>query len=337
VDNNKNRSAIGMKGSGMRAKRSLAVIAFVLACPALCWSQQYPTRVIRLVVPSSPGGGSDILGRIIAQKLGESLGQQVVIDNRPGASGVIGMDIVAKAPPDGYTLVLTQASLAINPSMFKKLPYDSMRDFAPISVLMVAPFVLSVHPSVPAKTVKELIALAKAKPGRLVIGSAGLGTSPHLAGELLKLMAGVDMPQVLFKGSGPGLISLLSGEISVMFPSSVSVIAYFKAAKLRALGVTSLNRVQALPEVPSIAEAALPGYEAMQWYGVLARSGTPLPIIDRLNQEMNRLMRTPEMKERLTAEGAEASSNTPEEFATLIQKDTEKWAKVIKEAGIKPE
>jgi tripartite-type tricarboxylate transporter receptor subunit TctC len=320
----------------MHAKRC-AVVAVVLACSTACWSQQYPARVVRLVVPSSPGGGSDIIGRILAQKLGEALGQQVVIDNRPGASGVIGMDIVAKAPPDGYTLVLTQASLAINPSMFKKLPYDTMRDFAPISILMVAPFVLTVHPSVPAKTVKELIALAKAKPGRLVIGSAGLGTSPHLAGELFKMMAGVDMPQVLFKGSGPGLISLLSGEISVLFPSTIGVIAYTKAGKLRALGVTSPGRVQAMPEVPSIAEAALPGYEAVQWYGVLTRSGTPRPIIDRLNHEMNRVMRAPEMKERLNAEGAEAAGNTPEEFATLIQTETDKWAKVIKQAGIKPE
>jgi tripartite-type tricarboxylate transporter receptor subunit TctC len=245
---------------------------------------------------------------------------------------------VAKSEPDGHTLFLTTVgAVAITPGMRTDLPYDTMRDFAPISVLMAAPFVLTVHPSVPAKSVKELIALAKAQPGRLVIGSAGLGTSPHLAGELFKIMAGVDMPQVLFKGSGQGLISLLSGEIAVMFPSTVSVIAHMKTGKLRALGVTSARRVEALPQMPSIAEAALPGYEATQWYGVLARAGTPRPIIDRLNQEMNRISGTPEMKERLAAEGAEASGTTPEEFARLIQTETEKWAKVIKQAGIKPE
>lgn len=320
------------------SKSAIALFLALAALSAPCaLAQNYPAHAIRLVIPSSPGGGSDILGRILAQKLGEALRQQVVVDNRAGASGVIGVDIVAKSAPDGYTLVLTQASLAINPSMIKKMPYDAVRDFAPISVLMVAPFVLAVHPSVPAKTVREMIALAKAKPGRLVIGSAGLGTSPHLAGELFKLMAGVDMPQVLFKGSGPGVISLLSGEIAAMFPSTVTVIPYIKSAKLRALGVTSLTRVQAMPDVPSIAEAGLPGYEATQWYGVLAPAGTPRPVIDRLNQEINRLLRTPEMKERLTAEGAEAAGNTPEEFASLIQSDTEKWAKVIKAAGIKPE
>ena len=316
---------------------TVAVSLALVAAGAQCaFAQSYPTRTIRLVVPSAPGGGSDIMGRMLAQKLGEALGQQMAVDNRAGASGVIGTDIVAKAAPDGYTLVLSQASLAINPSMIKKLPYNAIRDFAPVSTVMAAPFVLTVHPSVPAKTVTQLIALAKAKPGHLFIGSPGLGTSPHLTAELFKLMAGVDMAQVLYKGAGLGVISLLSGEVSVMFIGTVPVMPYLKAGRLRALGVTSSTRVVSLPDVPSVAEAGLPGYESSQWYGVLAPAGTPHAIIERLNQEINRIMRAPEMKARLSAQGAEVAVSTPEEFASLIQADTEKWAKVIKAAGIKP-
>ena len=308
----------------------------LLVCASSALAQNYPTRSIRLVIPSSPGGSSDILGRILGQKLSEALGQQVVVDNRAGASGVIGVDIVAKSAPDGYTLVLTQTSLAINPSMMAKLPYDALRDLAPISEIVTTGSVLVLHPSVPAKTVKELIALAKARPGQLVIGSSGLGTQPHLAAELFKYMTRVDMPQVLYKGAGQAVISLLSGEVAVQFPNVPTVLQYIKAARLRALGVTTLNRIPILPDVPPIA-ATLPGYEASQFFGVLTRAGTPRPIIERLNQEIVRALRAPEMKERLIAEGTEVIASTPEEFASLIKAETEKWARVIKAAGINPE
>jgi tripartite-type tricarboxylate transporter receptor subunit TctC len=300
-------------------------------------TQNYPTRPVRLVVASSPGGTSDILGRLMAQKLGEALGQQVVVDNRAGASGVIGADIVAKSAPDGYTLLITQNSLAINPSMISKLPYDALRDFAPISKIAMNPNVLTVHPSVPAKSVKELIALAKARPGGLLIGSPGMGTLPHVAAELFKYMAGVDMVQVLYKGAGQGIVSLLSGEIALMFPAPPTAMPYIKSGRLRPLGVTTATRIQALPDVPSIAEAGLPGYESTQWFGLLAAAGTPRPVMDRLYREISGVLRAPGMKERLTALGMEVAGSTPEEFAGVIKSETEKWAKVIKAAGIKAE
>jgi tripartite-type tricarboxylate transporter receptor subunit TctC len=312
------------------------LIASLFIAPAAP-AQNYPTRAIRLVVASSPGGTSDILGRLMAQKLGEALGQQVVVDNRAGASGVIGADIVAKSAPDGYTLLITQNSLAINPSMISKLPYDGLRDFAPLSKIAMNPNVLTVHPSVPAKSVKELIALAKARPGSLLIGSPGMGTLPHVAAELFKFMAGVDMLQVMFKGAGQGIVSLLSGEIALMFPAPPTAMPYIKSGRLRPLGVTTVTRIPALPDVPSIAEAGLPGYESTQWFGLLAAAGTPRPIIDRLYQEISSVLRAPGMKERLTALGMEVAGSTPEEFAGVIKSETEKWAKVIKAAGIKAE
>lgn len=299
-------------------------------------AQGYPNRTIRLVVPSSPGGGTDITGRILAQKLSEQLGQQVVVDNRAGAGTIIGNEIVAKSAPDGYTLLMGISTLAINPSMYSKLPYDALHDFAPISQVVSAPNILTVHPSVPAKTVKEFIALAKAKPGSIVFGSAGLGTSPHLSGELFKAMAHIDILHVPYKGSGQSIISLLAGEIEANFPSVPTAIPYIKAGKLRALGVTTATRAQALPEVPSIAEAGLPGYEATQWFGVLAPAGTPRPIIDRMYQEISRIMHAPDVKERFIADGTEPVGGTSEEFAAYIKSETEKWAKVIKAAGIKP-
>ena len=312
---------------------SLALIGMSAQCVL---AQNYPTRTIRLVVPSSPGGSSDILARILAQKLGDALGQQVVVDNRAGASGVIGVDLVAKAAPDGYTLVLTQTSIAINPSMFKKLPYDAMRDLAPISRIVEGPNLLAVHPSVPARNVKELIALAKTKPGSLTIASPGLGTSPHLSAELFKFMAGVNILQVLYKGAGQGIVSVLSGEVGVIFSTPPTLIQYVRAGKLRALGVTTKTRIQALPDVPPIADT-LPGYEATQWFCVLAPAGTPRAIIDRLHQELVRVLHAPDLKERLAGEGVEALGTTPEELASYIKSETEKWAQVIKAAGIRPE
>lgn len=314
---------------------ALATLAAIAALPAA--AQTYPNRPIRLVVPSSPGGGTDITGRIVASKLSEQLGQQVVVDNRAGAGTIIGIEIAAKAPPDGYTLLMGLSTLAINPSMYAKLPYDALRDLAPISLAVLSPNILTVHPSVPAKTVKEFIALAKARPGTITFGSAGQATSPHLSGELLKVLAKIDIVHVPFKGSGQSVISSLAGEIAANFPSVPTAIPYIKAGKLRGLGVTMAKRTAALPDVPSIAEAGVPGYEATQWFGMLAPAGTPRPIIDRLNHEMVKLLKSPEIRDRLIADGTDPAPTTPEEFAAYIKSETEKWTKVIKAAGIKPQ
>jgi len=314
------------------------VLPVLLAfCTAGALAQSYPTRAIKLVVPSSPGGGTDIVARILGQKLSEQLGQQFVVENRAGAGTVIGNDAVAKSAPDGYTLLMGLSTLAINPSMYAKLPYDAMRDFAPISQSVSACNILVLHPSVPAKTVVELIALARAKPGSLTFGSAGMGTNPHLSGELFKSLARIDMVHVPFKGSGQSIISQLAGEIAANFPSVPTAMPYVKVGRLRGIGVTTLKRVEVLPDVPSIAEAGLPGYEATQWFGLLAPAGTPRPIIDRLYQESSRALRSAEMKERMTAEGLEVVGSTPEEFASYIRSETEKWTQVIKAAGIKPQ
>ena len=312
---------------------SLVLIGMSAQCAP---AQDYPARTIRLVVPSTPGGTSDILARILAPKLSEALGQQVVVDNRAGASTVIGVALAAKSAPDGYTIVITPAALATNPSMFIKLPFDTLRDLAPISRLVEGPSMLIVHPSVPAKNVKELIALAKAKPGSLIVASSGKGTVPHLAHELFRIMAGVDMPQVLYKGTGQGMISVISGELALFYASPIAVMPLINAGKLRGLGVSTKARLQALPEVPTIAET-LPGYEATQWFGILAPAGTPRPIIDRLHRELARALRAQDLNARLVADGMVVVASTPDEFARHIKSDMEKWAKVIQAAGIKPE
>ncbi len=314
-----------------------AWLALASVSAEVALAQNYPNRPIRLVVASTPGGASDILARMLAQKLLEDLGQQVVVDNRGGASGVIGTDIVAKAVPDGYTILIIQPSLTINPSMIAKLPYDAVRDFAPVSLVVDAAQVMTVNPAVPAKNVKELIALAKAKPGQLMFGSPGIGTSPHLTAELFKLRAEVDMPQVLFKGFGMAIISLLSGEVSVSFSTVLSSMPHIKSGKIRALGVTTLKRVAAVPDVPTIAESALPGFETSQWFGILAPARTPRPVIERLHEALLRASTAPDVKERLSAQGVDVVNKKPEEFAAVIKRELVQWAKVIKAAGIKSE
>jgi tripartite-type tricarboxylate transporter receptor subunit TctC len=299
-------------------------------------AQNYPTRPVRLVVASSPGGASDILARMLAQKLGEEFKEQVVVDNRGGASGILGTDIVAKATPDGYTLLIIQPSLTINPNVFKKLPYDVARDFAPISLVVDAAQMLSVSQSVAAKSVKELIALAQTKPGQLTFGSPGFGTSPHLTAELFKLKGGVDMQQVIFKGSGPAYVSLISGEISAMFATALSMMPHVKSGRIRPLGVTLLKRLEILPDVPTIAEAALPGFKTSQWFGFLAPARTPAPIIDRIYQALLRAAGSPEVKSRLAVQGVDVVSTSPKEFAKVIREELAQWAQVVKAAGIKP-
>jgi tripartite-type tricarboxylate transporter receptor subunit TctC len=315
-----------------------AVLAvFVSIAAQLALAQTYPTRPIRMIAASSPGGGSDTLARVLAAKLSEALGQQVIVENRAGASGIIGAEILARSPPDGYTLLVSQASLAINPSMYAKMPYDALRDFAPICEMVGSGSVLVVHPSVPVKTVRELISFAKANPGRLIVGSPGQGTQPHLAGALFNIMAKVDMPQVQYKGASAAALSLLTGEISVEFASYTTLGEYIKIGKARPLGVSTHKRLAALPNVPTIAEAALPGYESSQFFGVLTRAGTPRAIVERLNEETNRFLNMPDVRERLLALSYEIRGGTPEAFANLLKAETEKWAKVIKTAGIKPQ
>jgi tripartite-type tricarboxylate transporter receptor subunit TctC len=320
-------------------KRWIVAVATVWVCLALqaAIAQSYPARAIRLVVPSSPGGSTDIVGRVLAQKLGESLGQQVVIDNRAGAGTMIGNELVARSAPDGYTLLMGISTLAIVPAMYANVRYDALKDFAPVSQVVTLPNVLVVHPSVPAHNVKALIALGKARPGQLVSGSAGTGTSPHLSLELFKTLAGIDVVHVPYKGSGQAIVGLIGGEIAVLFPALPTAMPYLKTQKARALGVTTAQRSQAMPELPSIAEAGLPGYEATQWFGMLAPAGTPRAIVERLHAEVIAALRSDDVKKHLAGEGAEIVGSTPEEFAGYLRSETAKWAKVIKAAGIKPQ
>jgi tripartite-type tricarboxylate transporter receptor subunit TctC len=317
--------------------RLLLLVVTALPWVACASAQDYPTRPIRLVVASSAGGASDILARMLGQKITEELGQQIVVDNRGGASGVIGTDIVAKALPDGYTLLIIQPSLTINPNMMKKMPYDAVRDFAPIVQVVDAAQMLTVNPSLPARSVKDFIALAKAKSGQLTFGSPGVGTSPHITAEFFKLKAGVDMQQIVFKGSGPAFVSLMAGEVSAMFATVLSSMPHVKSGKIRALGVTTLKRVQVMPEVPTLAETALPGFETSQWFGMLAPKGTPRRIVDRLYQAISRASSNADVKERLAAQGVEVVNRKPEEFAALIKREIAQWGEVIKAAGIKPQ
>jgi tripartite-type tricarboxylate transporter receptor subunit TctC len=312
-------------------------ILLLAALGAQCaLAQKYPERPIRLVVASSPGGASDILARMLAQKLGEEFKEQIVVDNRGGASGILGTDIVAKAQPDGYTLLIIQPSLTINPNVFRKLPYDVTRDFAPISLVVDAAQMLSVNPSLPAKSAKDLIALAKAKPGQLTFGSPGFGTSPHLTAELFKHRGGIDMQQIIFKGSGPAYVSMISGEISAMFATALSMMPHVKSGRIRPLGVTLLKRLEILPDVPTIAETGLLGFKTSQWFGFLAPAGTPAPVIDRIYKALVRAAGSPEVKKRLTAQGVEVVTTTPMEFAKVIREELTQWASVVKAAGIKP-
>jgi tripartite-type tricarboxylate transporter receptor subunit TctC len=297
-------------------------------------AQTFPNKPIRMVVPFSAGGTTDILARAVGQKLSESLGQQVVVDNKPGAGGNIGAQEVARAAPDGYTLVMgTVGTHGINPSLYKKMPYDHIKDFAPVSLVASVPNLLVVHPSVPVNSVKELIAHAKANPGKLNFASSGNGTSIHLSGELFKTMTGLQMTHVPYKGSAPAVTDLLGGQVQLMFDNMPSALPHAKGGKLKPLAVTSAKRFPGTPEIPTIAEAGVPGYEATSWFGVLAPAGTPKEIVNKLSTEIAKALKTPEMKKRLEEQGAEAVGSTPEEFAAHIKSETAKWAKVVKESG----
>jgi tripartite-type tricarboxylate transporter receptor subunit TctC len=298
-------------------------------------AETYPSRPVRLIVPAGAGGVTDILGRVVAAKLTESMGQQVIVDNRPGASGIVGSQIVAKAPPDGYTLLMAFPSHPVNPSLYADIPYDTVTAFAPISMVSAVAPVLVVASQFPARSMKELVALAKAKPGQLNHGSVGSGSMGALGAELLRSLAGIQFTQVSYKGSPQALTALMSGEIEFyLMGSAGSVGPQVKAGRIRALGVGAKQRISILPDVPAIGET-IPGYEARGWNGILAPARTPKPIVDRLHREIVQVVRSKEFAQAVTAEGATAVGNTPAEFGAIVRADLAKWAKIIRENGIR--
>jgi len=300
-------------------------------------AQPYPARPIRLVIPYPPGGPTDFVGRIVGQKLSQSLGQQVVVDNRPGAGTIIGSELVARAAPDGYTLLFgTGGGTFLAPLMLPNVPYDPHRDFAPVSMLVHSPQVLVVHPSVAANSVSELVALAKAKPGSLNFASVGTGTSPHLGGELFRSLAGIKLVHVPYKGTAPAMTDLISGQVHIMFTSMPTVLAHVKGGRLRLLGTGGSKRSAVIPETPPIAET-LPGFELVTWYGIFAPARTPDAIVRRLNADIVKTLADPESRDRLAAQGLETMPTTPEELKRYTQQDSSRWARLIKAAGIKTE
>jgi tripartite-type tricarboxylate transporter receptor subunit TctC len=312
----------------------MASLAFVLVPGASAQTTAYPTKPVRLVVPFPPGGTTDILARAVAQTLSEAWGQQVIVDNHPGAGGNNGSDLVAKAPHDGYTLLMgTVGTHAINPSLYAKMPYDHVKDFTPVILVAGVPNVLVVNPSVPAHSVEELIALAKANPGKLNFASSGNGTSIHLSGELFKTMTGTQITHVPYKGSAPALTDLMGGQVQLMFDNLPSSLAFIKAGKLRALAVTTSTRSAALPDVPTLAESGLPGFEASSWFGVLAPAGTPREIVVKLNGAIDAWLASAGAREKLAAQGAIAAGGPPDAFVRHIATETAKWAKVVKASG----
>jgi tripartite-type tricarboxylate transporter receptor subunit TctC len=298
--------------------------------------QTYPTRPIHIVVPSSPGAGvTDIMARLVGQHLSTRIGQQIVIDNRPGASGIIGAEAVSRAAPDGYTLLAANVSLVVNPFLYPRMPYDPLKDFIPITMLNSAPMLLVVHPSVPAKSVTELIALAKSHPGRLNYGSGGLGSTPYLAAELFKSLAGIDVVHVPYKGGGPALSDLVGGQLTFMIENMPGTMPYARAGNLRALAITSPQRSELAPELPTMAEAGAPGYEISGWNGLFAVKGTPPAIVARLHSEVAEILRTPEVRQEMAALGAEPVGDTPDEFAAFLKADVARWGMIIQEKGIR--
>ena len=314
----------------------LMCMALAFAAGTAC-AQAYPSKPIRLVCVFAPGGGSDLAARAVAPRLAEVLGQPVVVENRSGANGAVGAEFTARSPADGYTLMVGPAGpMAVAPHL-GKLPFDTFRDFAPVSLLATSAFVVTVHPGVKAESVRDLIALAKASPGRLTFGSSGTGGAPQLAGELFKFMAGVNLLHVPYKGLGPAITDLLGGQIQVVFADVGLVTSHLKAGKLRGLAITSATRSTVLPDLPTVAEAGVPGYSASTWYGLFAPAGTPAAIVNRLSEETRKALALPEIRAALAAQGAEAAGNTPEQYAAFVREEYAKWGRVIAEAGIRVE
>jgi tripartite-type tricarboxylate transporter receptor subunit TctC len=313
----------------------LAVLACVAAHSAL--AQSWPAKPLRMVVPFAPGGGTDVIARYVAAGLTESLGRQVIVDNRAGANGIVGTEIVARAPADGYTLLFVSSPHSINPSLYAKLPYDTLLDFAPVSMVALSPFVLVVHPSLPARNLKEFIALARTKPGDMSYASGGSGSSAHLAAELFNQMAGVKMREIPYKGAGPALLGVLTGETMAVFGNALTVQPHIQSGRLRALGITSAMRSTAAPEIPTISEAGVPGFRADAVLGMLAPARTPREVIDRLNAEVHKLMKSPAAIEAMRAVGVDISLSTPEEFGRVIEAEMQRWGKLIRALNLKPQ
>jgi tripartite-type tricarboxylate transporter receptor subunit TctC len=298
--------------------------------------EAYPTRPIHIVVPSSPGAGvTDIMARLVGQHLSVRIGQQIVIDNRPGASGIIGSEVVSRAAPDGYTLLMANVSLVVNPFLYPKMPYDALKDFIPVTMVNSAPMLLVVHPSVPAKSVTELIAYAKSHPAKLNYGSGGLGSTPYLAAELFKSLAGIDVVHVPYKGGAPALSDLVGGQVSFMIENMPGTMPYVRANNLRALAITSPQRSELAPELPTMAESGVPGYEMSGWNGLFAVKGTPPEIVAKLHSDVAKILRTAEVRQELAALGAEPVGDTPEEFAAFLKADMARWGKIIQDKGIR--
>jgi len=319
---------------------ALAVLAatFAAALPGIAEAQTFPTRAMRMVVPFPPGGPNDIIGRLLAQKMGEQMGQSVIIDNRGGAGGIIGTDLVAKAAPDGYTMLFSgTASLSINPSLYAKLPYDAVNDFSPITLVGTAPSILVVNPDLPVKSVKELIDYARANPGKLNYASAGIGTPPHLAGELMSAALNVKMVHVPYNGGAPAMNDVMSGQVQMYFSGISSALPLIKAGKMRAIAVTSAKRTAIAPDMPTIAESGIPGFEVGNWYAIVAPAKTPAPVISRLNAEIVKALAGADVKKRFLDLAADPIGSTPEELAAYQKAEIAKWARAIKTAGIKPE
>jgi tripartite-type tricarboxylate transporter receptor subunit TctC len=311
-----------------------ALTSFMLLCLAVSApAQTYPSRPVRIIIPLSSGGTTDVPGRIVAQRLSESLGQQFFVENRPGAGGIIGADAVAKAKPDGYTLLLTATPHVITPGLYKSMPYNAVTDFAPVTRIASGPYVLVVHPSLGVNSIRELVALAKAQPGKIDFASSGNGSAQHLVGALFASMAGVNINHVPYKGSGPATADMISGIVKLGFPGTPIAIPHLKAGRLKALGVTTSRRSAQLPDVPTIAEAGVPGYEAIVWVGLLAPLATPREIINRLNAEIVKMLRQPEVEQLLQASGVDPTPTTPEEFGAYVKSEFDKWQKVVKESG----
>lgn len=319
----------------IRIRSGLLLAVLLAIANATANAQTYPTGPVRFLVPFPAGGGIDTMGRIFGQKLSEALGKPVVVENRAGANGMIGSRFVARSPKDGYTLLVNGVNFVTTPSMFKNAEYDPVKDFDAISLLGLAPNILVVHPSLPAKNVKDLIAIAKAKPGMVLFAGSDSGSTPHLAGELFKTLTKTNMVHVPYRGTGPAITAILSGEVSTMFMPALTALPLIQTGRLRALGVTSLERLPALPDLPTVSESGLKGYQSSQWYGILAPAGTPPDILNLLNSHAAKIMQTPEMKERMKNSGSVAVGSSREMFSKFLQTEFTKWAKVIKDSGAK--
>jgi tripartite-type tricarboxylate transporter receptor subunit TctC len=313
----------------------IAGMAIGLMASPLAHAAPYPEKSVRVIVGLAVGGGTDISARILAQKLSETLGQSFIVDNRPGAGSILGIELAAKSPPDGYTLLMVSPEFAVNPSLHGKVPYDAVRDFAPIAQVVYGQYFLSARPATPYNSIRELIAYAKANPRQLNYASSGTGSANHLAGELFKTMAGIDMVHVPYKGSGPSVTALLSGEVQTVFSSTTAIIQHVRAGRAKALAVTGPKRASIAPEIPTVAEAGLPGYVVTGWFGLLAPAQTPPAIVERLNAEVNRVL--PSLRERYAELGTELVGGTPREFGAFIKSELAKWAQVVKASGAKPE